>query len=53
MIGQFFTKINEALTSVTITLISAKEDAELEKKYYQFLDTINLNGVLPFKSATV
>jgi len=53
IVSQFYTKIDEALSGIKATFIMGKEDIELEKKYYQVLDTVTLNGIFPFKNATV
>jgi hypothetical protein len=49
----FYTKIDNIIYSITIRYNLWKEDPELEKKYYQLLDTVKLTGQLPFKSATI
>jgi hypothetical protein len=53
IVSQFFTKIDKSVSSIKVIFTMEKEDSELEKKYYQVLDTVTLEGTFPFKSATI
>ena len=53
IVSQFFTKIDTTISSAKVTFTMGQEDSELEKKYYQVLDTVVLSGTFPFKSATI
>lgn len=53
IVSQFFTKIDTSVSFIKVTFTMEKEDSELEKKYYQVLDTVALNGTFPFKSAAI
>ncbi len=49
----FFTKVDKTIHTLETGYSIAKKDPELEKKYFQFIDTVNLTGTLPYKSASV
>ena len=49
----FYTKIENVIYSITMQYDLWKEDPELEKKYYELLDTVQLTGQFPFKSASI
>ncbi len=53
IVSQFFTKIDTSVSFIKVTFTMGQEDSELEKKYYQVLDTVALSGTFPFKSATI
>lgn len=52
-LGFFYTKIDKVIYTTYTSYSIVKENPELEKKYYQLIDTMNLTGTLPYKSATV
>lgn len=51
--SDFFTKVGKEVYNVSIGYWINKPDADLEKKYFQFIDTINLTWTFPYKSASV